>query len=198
MSINKNERYTEKTRSQMNKNELLDKLKTNPNPVVIDFWAPWCGPCRMIEPFIKKLSAEYEGRVDVWKINADEEPDLLRSLNIYGIPTLAAYHNGQEVARRTGAGSPAALSTLFEAALSGNKPVNLGPTPLDRLIRLVAGTALFFLAYQGQFSGWYLILAGLGAAVAFSAVYDRCPIYRAVSARLKAWLRKGQPDQAGS
>jgi len=182
----------------MNKNDLIEKLKTNPNPVVIDFWAPWCGPCRMIEPFMKKLGSEYEGRVDVWKINADEQPELLSSLNIYGIPTLVAYNNGQEVARRSGAASLAALSTMFDAALSGSKPVNAGLTQFDRLLRLTAGTVLFFLAYRGHFSGWYLILAGLGVAVAFSAVYDRCPIYRAVSARLKALLRKGQRDHANS
>jgi thioredoxin len=182
----------------MNKDGLLEKLKTSPRPVVIDFWAPWCGPCRLIEPFMKKLGSEYEGRVEVWKINADEQPELLSSLNIYGIPTLVAFRNGQEVARRTGVASPAALSALFDAALTGSKPVNVGPAPLDRLLRLVVGTALFFLAFWGHFSGWYLPLAGLGALVAFSAVYDRCPIYRAVSARLKAWLRKEQPDQASS
>jgi thioredoxin len=182
----------------MNKNELLEKLKANPLPVVIDFWAPWCGPCRAIEPIMKKLGTEYEGRVDVWKVNADEQPDLLRALNIYGIPTLVAYHDSQEVARRTGAASPAALSALFDAALSGSKPVKFGPAPLDRLLRLVAGAVLIFLAFQGHFSGLCLVLAGLGAVVAFSAVYDRCPIYRAVSARLKAWLRRDQPDQVSS
>ena len=90
------------------------------------------------------------------------------------------------------------LSTLFEAALSGVKPVNFGPAPLDRLLRLVSGTAMLFLAFQGHFLGLYLFLAGLGGVIAFSAVYDRCPIYRAVSARLKDWLHKESADQPGA
>lgn len=146
----------------------------------------------MIEPVMKKLGSDYSGRVDVWKINADEQPELLQMLRISGIPTLVAFKDGQEVARRTGAASPAVLATLFDAALSGDKPVKSGPAPLDRMLRLLIGAALFILAYQGNFSGFYLLAAGLGAVIAFSAVYDRCPIYRAVLARLSAWIRKDQ------
>jgi thioredoxin len=166
------------------------RLKQNPRPVVVDFWAPWCGPCHVIEPVLKKLGVEYADRVDVWKVNADEQPDVLRKLGIYGIPTLIAFHHGQEVSRRKGAASQAALATLFEAALSGEKPVQVGPAPMDRLVRLVAGTALLGLAFINNFSGWYLPLAGIGGIIAFSAVYDRCPIYRAVSGRIKEWMKK--------
>lgn len=175
-----------------NMDNFTEKLKNNPRPVIADFWAPWCGPCRAIEPMMRKLSADYAGRVDVWKINADEDPDLLRSLGIYGIPTLVAFHNGQEVARRTGA-TFATLQGLFEAALSGDWPVQAGPAPLDRVLRLAVGTSLFILALRMNFSGLYPLLAGLGALVAFSAVHDRCPLYRAISSRLTSWRRKDQP-----
>jgi thioredoxin len=179
----------------MSENDFFERLQQNPRPVVVDFWAPWCGPCRLIDPVIKKVGVDFVGRVDIWKVNADEQPDVLRSLRIYGIPTLVAFHHGQEVARRTGGASPMVLSTLFEAALSGDKPAHFGPAPLDRLLRLTAGAAMLYLAFQGHFSGLSLFLAGLGVLIAFSAVYDRCPIYRAVSARLKDWLRKEPVNQ---
>ena len=182
----------------MRETNFFERLKQNPRPVVVDFWAPWCGPCRLIEPVLKRVGVEYDGKVDVWKINSDEQPEILRALGIYGIPTMVAFHDGQVVARSTGVGSPAVLSNLFESALSGEKKVNFRPAPLDRLLRLVAGGILLFLAFQGHFSGLYLILAGLGVVAVFSAVYDRCPVYRAISGRIKAWLNKEKIGQAGS
>ena len=170
--------------------DFFEQIKQNTRPVVVDFWAPWCGPCRAIEPVMKKVGAAYADRVDVWKINADEQPEVLRALRIYGIPTLVAFRNGEEVARHTGVVAAPALAALFAAALSGEKPARLGPTLLDRLLRLASGTVVFYLAYQGNFSGGYLLLAVLGAVIAFTAVYDRCPIYRVVSERLGAWFRK--------
>ena len=111
--------------------DFLEKLHGSPSPVVVDFWAPWCGPCRSLNLTVERLGQEYSGRVAVWKINADEEPDLLRSLRIYGIPTLIAFHAGQEIGRRTGVASARELHSLFEAALSGNRPVRIEPAPVN-------------------------------------------------------------------
>jgi thioredoxin len=178
----------------MRENDFFERVKQNPLPVVVDFWAPWCGPCRTIEPVMKQLGDQYTGRVDVWKVNADEQPEVLRKLRIYGIPTLVAFKDGQEIARRTGTASAPLLADLFESALAGKSLVRPGPAPLDRLIRLVLGTVLFLLALQGHFSGIYLLAAVIGVIVAFTAVYDRCPIYKALSARIRSWLHKEPSD----
>ena len=175
---------------KLSNSDFFERLKQNPLPVVVDFWAPWCGPCRAIDPIMKKLGADYSGRVDVWKVNADEQPDLLRSLHIHGIPTLVAFRDGQEVSRRTGAASPPVLATLFEAALSGEKPVHTGLSSTARLLRLAAGTILIFLAISGGLSVGNVLLGGIGAVALFSAIYDRCPIYKAVSARLTGLFRR--------
>ena len=170
--------------------EFITKLQNNPHPVVVDFWAPWCAPCRAIKPVVEKLGEEYAGRVDLWEVNADEQPDLLRSLHVYGIPTLIAFHHGQEVGRRTGAAPATVVSTLFESALTGKKPEQKGPQLNDRFLRLGAGLALIGLAILGGLSWARLLLAGLGAVIMFMAIYDRCPIYRMVSLRIKGLLRR--------
>ena len=176
--------------------DFFERLKQNARPVVVDFWAPWCGPCRAIEPVLKKVGAEYAERVDVWRVNADEQPQVLKELRIYGIPTLIAFRNGEEVARRTGVASAPVLAGLFDAALTGEKPIRSGLSLIDRVLRLASGTLVLYLAYRGNFSGGYLVLAILGAVIAFTAVYDRCPIYKAVSERLSSWLRR-EPTKTG-
>jgi thioredoxin len=167
----------------MNK-EFFDRLRNHPRPIVVDFWAPWCVPCRAIGPIVEKLSEEYAGRVDLWKVNADEQPDLLRLLHIYTIPTLIVYHHGEEIGRRTGTASAPVLSSLFESALTGKKPERKGPELNDRFLRLGAGLALVSLAILNGLSGASLLVAGLGVVIMFTAVYDRCPIYRMISERL--------------
>ena len=174
--------------------DFFEKLKRNEHPVVVDFWAPWCAPCRSITPALKQLEKQYEGRVDVWQVNADEQPDLLRNLRIYGIPTLIVYKDGQEVTRRTGAPSRDGLESLFVSALSGDKPVRSGMTALDRVLRLGAGFVLVALAYSGGFSGLYALLALLGAGIAFSGVHDRCPIWQAIAPKLEKLLQRNSQN----
>lgn len=167
----------------------IERLRSNPHPVVVDFWAPWCAPCRAVGPVIERLGEEYAGRVDLWKVNADEQPEVLRSLHIYGIPTLIAFHHGEEVGRRTGAAGTAALTSLFESALTGEKPRQARLELNDRFLRLGVGLALVGLAILSGMSGTALVLASLGGVVMFTGIYDRCPIYQMVSTRLKEFFK---------
>ena len=79
-------------------NEVLKADK----PAVIDFWAPWCGPCRMMGPVIEKFAEEFDGKYVVGKVNVDEEDELSSRFNIMSIPTIKVFKNGREVASALG------------------------------------------------------------------------------------------------
>ncbi len=170
--------------------EFVEKLKASPRPVVVDFWAPWCGPCRAIEPMLKSLDKEYAGRVDVLRINADDNQEVLRALRIFGIPTLAAFNGGVEVGRMTGVKGLPEMASLFDSAISGVKPVKR-VSILNRALQVLSGLALVLLAYQRDFAGGYWLVALIGVVIAFAAVRDRCPIWQTLAPKLEAlWKRE--------
>ena len=86
-------------------------------PVVVDFWAEWCGPCRQIGPALEELSAQYEGKVKIVKVNVDENPESPAMLGVRGIPALFLFKNGEVVSNKIGAAPKAALDNWIKSAI---------------------------------------------------------------------------------
>lgn len=90
----------------------------NDTPVMVDFWAPWCGPCRMVAPIVEELSEDYDGRVKFVKLNTDENPQIAGKYGIRSIPTLLVFKGGEQVSEIVGFRPKSELSKRLEQALS--------------------------------------------------------------------------------
>ena len=86
-------------------------------PVLVDFWAPWCGPCRMVAPIVESLAQTYEGKVDCRKVNVDEAAELANKFGIRSIPTLIVFKGGEAAERIVGAQPEEALASLLDKVL---------------------------------------------------------------------------------
>ena len=96
----------------------FDSFINSEKPVLVDFWAEWCGPCKMIGPVVEELAVDYEGRASVGKLNVDENPNVTAKYGVRSIPTLLVFKKGQIVDKQIGAVPKSVLSSKLEAQVA--------------------------------------------------------------------------------
>ena len=96
------------------------EIKKDGTPILVDFWAEWCGPCRMVTPVLEQLATEYAGRVRIGKVNVDEESSLAEKFGVQSIPTLLLFKGGRVVEQQVGAVPHDILARLFDKHLGAS------------------------------------------------------------------------------
>ncbi|NCB37283.1 MAG: thioredoxin [Erysipelotrichia bacterium] len=102
---------------ELNNTNFDTEVKNFSGSVLVDFWAPWCGPCRMMTPIIDSLATKYAGKVKIAKINVDDSPDIAAKFNVASIPTLIFFKNGQAIHTSTGVVPEAELENQIKSKL---------------------------------------------------------------------------------
>jgi thioredoxin 1 len=163
----------------MNKSEFQQIISESNKPAIVDFGASWCMPCKATKPILENLAKEYADGVEFIPINADDSREVLEQFQITGVPTVLSIHNGKVVGRVTGAQNEVQYRVMFEALADG-KEVKIPIASFDRTLRLGAGALLTMV---GIFtSSWLLV--GIGGILAFTGIYDRCPIWAAIQSSI--------------
>ncbi|MGC1307474.1 MAG: thioredoxin [Phormidesmis sp.] len=103
--------------AQVTDSTFKQEVLENEAPVLVDFWAPWCGPCRMVAPVVDEISEQYDGKVKVVKVNTDENPSVASQYGIRSIPTLMIFKGGQRVDMVVGAVPKTTLANTLEKYL---------------------------------------------------------------------------------
>ena len=104
--------------AEASEDDFGEVVEKSPLPVLVDLWATWCAPCRMVSPALEQLATEYVGRVKLVKVDVDRAPGLSRRFAVQAVPTLLLVRAGQVVSRQTGAAPVAALRTWVDQALA--------------------------------------------------------------------------------
>lgn len=94
-----------------------DEVKNADVPVIVDFWAEWCGPCKQIGPALEELAEEYDGKIKVAKVDVDQNPNTAAAMGVRGIPALFIFKDGQVVSNRAGAAPKAALKGWIDESI---------------------------------------------------------------------------------
>ena len=102
---------------EINDASFKTEVSDSPLPVLVDFWAPWCGPCKMITPVLEELAQEYDGKAKIVKINIDDNQNTPAQFGVRSIPTLILFKNGNEVEKIIGAQSKDKLKAIIDSAL---------------------------------------------------------------------------------
>ena len=119
LTLRLNSRYSGERMATTNitDQDFEEKVLKSKTPVLVDFWAPWCGPCKMAEPVLEELSEEYKEKVIVAKVNVDENQDTSMKYQIMSIPTTVIFKSGKEVARQIGFAGKNAFEEVIKKAL---------------------------------------------------------------------------------
>ena len=98
---------------ELNESTFEQEVLKSPVPVLVDFWAPWCGPCKMMGPVLEEIASELDGKVKVCKVNVDDNPELAEKYGIMSIPNFIAFKDGQVAGQQVGAVPKAAILNLL-------------------------------------------------------------------------------------
>jgi len=101
-----------------NSKQFEDQVLRSKTPVFVDFWAEWCGPCRVVGPIVEELASDYDGKIKFVKVNVDEANELASKYNVFSIPTLAIFKNGKIVSQQAGASTKESFKTMINTSLN--------------------------------------------------------------------------------
>jgi thioredoxin 1 len=137
----------------MNLNQFQTRIKNARKPIVVDFWAEWCAPCKVVKPILESISKNYAKQVEFIEIDADKSQEILKHYKIMGIPTVMAVRDGEIVAKMVGAQNFTTYDRLFRS-LANNEKIQK-PVQSDKILRIAAGVLL---ALVGVFTqNWWVV-----------------------------------------